>query len=61
MLSQRTLSLRTGMVQKLPNMVLELRTESFALGCDGFTRYRDRVSVCRGLPVLDKVCTVRCG
>ena len=25
-------------------MVLELRTEEEILGCDGFTRYRDRLS-----------------
>jgi len=54
--------LRMGEVIRLPNMVLELRTEKMIkhfLGCDGVARDSDRVSAEHFLPALDKVHSAR--
>lgn len=42
-------------------MVSELRTEAFykCQGCDGFTRYRDRLSMNHFSSVVDKAFIVR--
>lgn len=40
----------------LPNMVSELRTEPFWLGCAGIARNSDRVSTDHFLSELDKAC-----